>query len=464
MRESQIQWAPHPGPQTEALKSNDFEVLYGGARGGGKTDAGLAWLLYDYQNPKYRFLVIRRNADDLSDWLDRARTFYQPMGAEITGRPATIRFPSGAMGRVGHLKDENAYDHYQGHEYHRVLIEELTQIPRQERYLKLLSSCRSTVPGLKPQAFLTTNPGGPGHVWVKNRFVAHGAFKPFRDPISGRSRVFIPAKLRDNPTLQNSDPSYESYLKSLPDQTRKAWLDGNWDVFEGQFFNSWDFEIHTCEPFEIPKEWARFIGVDYGYASPSAVLWFAMSPDGRTYQYRELYQPGLTYERLRDEILRLSKDEKIDCAYVDPSLRARAQGTGIVGLEVLNDQDKILFQAADNDRANGWARLREYYAVRLDSEKKPYAWMTIFRTCTETIRSVPELVHDAIKKEDLDTDGDDHCADAKRYFVMGRPLPHDQVKESKYKGLDPRSEMFWRSHYNELPGDKKHGIESLLQF
>ncbi len=460
---SAIAWQPHTGPQTEALSRSEDEILYGGARGGGKTDAGLAWLLRNVDNSKYRFLVIRRNAEDLSDWLDRAKAFYAPLRAEVVGRPAVIKFPTGAMGRIGHLKDENAYDHYQGHEYHKVLIEELTQIPKEDRYLKLLSSCRSTVPGLSPQAFLTTNPGGPGHVWVKNRFVSHRPYRPYKDPKSGRLRIYIPAKLSDNPTLMESDPSYEAFLKSLPEQTRKAWLDGNWDVFEGQFFSSWNSEIHICEPFKIPKEWARYIGVDYGYAAPSAVVWIAFSPDGRAYLYRELYRTGLTFEQLRDEIIERSAGEKIDQAFVDPALKAKTQGTGIVGLEVLNsEQDKIQFWPADNNRPNGWARVREYLRIREDSAAQPYTWLQIFDTCEQTIKTLPELVHDSVKVEDLDSDGDDHIADALRYLVMGRPTPHEVPKENKYAKMKPTDAMFWKNFHrvkeqsmNQYEGDEQ---------
>lgn len=438
-------WTPHEGPQSMALSRPENEILYGGARGGGKTDAGLAWLTREAANPLYRFLVIRRNDKDLSDWLDRAKTFLAPCNAQIVGRPAVIRFPSGAMGRVGHLKDANAYDHYQGHEYSKMLFEELTQIPKESSFQKILSSNRSTS-GIKPQVFLTTNPGGPGHNWVKARYIQNGKYKCYKDPISGRTRIFIPAKLTDNPTLMDKDPTYEAYLKSLPEQTRKAWLDGNWDVFEGQFFNSFDSEVHVCEPFAIPNDWAKYVSVDYGYSAPSVCLWFVVSPDGRVYQYRELYRTGLTYEMLRDEILTLSAGEKIENGFVDPALKAKAQGTGMVGLEVLNDQKKqqINFWPADNNRFNGWARLREYYRVRYDSEGKPYAWLKIFDTCHQTLRSVPELVHDAVQVEDLDTDGDDHCADTQRYFVMGRPIPHAIQKEDKYKKMRPQDASLWK--------------------
>ena len=127
--------------------------MYGGARGGGKTDCGMAWLLRATEHPDARMLVVRRNADDLADWIDRAHKMYPY--AKIVGKPATIKFPSGAIIRTGHLKDDQAYTKYQGHEYQRVLIEELTQIPSEESYLKLISSCRSTIQGLEPRIFCT---------------------------------------------------------------------------------------------------------------------------------------------------------------------------------------------------------------------------------------------------------------------------------------------------------------------
>jgi hypothetical protein len=226
----QIKWKPNLGQQTEALSWDVFELMYGGARGGGKTDAGLAWLLYDIENPRYRGLVIRRNADDLKDWIDRARIMYSETGAVFVGQPVEIRFPSGAIVRTGHLNDSNAYMKYQGHEYHRMLIEELTQIPSERMYEMLIASCRSTVDGLKPRIFATTNPDGPGHTWVKERFIeGREANKPFKDEKSGRTRLFVPAKVEDNPVLMEKDPDYVKFLDSLKDpELREQWRHGSW--------------------------------------------------------------------------------------------------------------------------------------------------------------------------------------------------------------------------------------------
>ncbi len=226
---TKVHWTPTE-KQAEALSSNCFETLYGGARGGGKTDAGMAWLLYDIGNPQLRALVVRRNATDLSDWIDRAKEMYRPAGAEVTHSPLKISFPSGAIIRLGHLKDDNAFEKYQGHEYQRILIEELTQIPREKMYMKLLSSCRSTVKGLDAQIFATTNPGNRGHEWVKRRFVDPARpGTPFGDEKTGRSRVFIPARVDDNPHIMENDPDYVRYLDGLPEDLRKQWRDGSWD-------------------------------------------------------------------------------------------------------------------------------------------------------------------------------------------------------------------------------------------
>lgn len=243
-----IIWVPNPGPQTFALKKIEDEILFGGARGGGKTDAGMVWVSVPHRNPKFRGLVIRRNATDLSDWIDRAKKMYERLGAQY--KSGEFRFPSGALIRTGHLADEQAYEKYQGHEYQRILLEELTHIPTLELYLKLTASCRSTVPELVPQVFATTNPGGPGHKWVKKRFIDTAVLKEhiykdvdgkkrmfemgerYIDPKTGLSRVFIRALVDDNPYIVKYDPRYIQLLEGLPDDLRMAWREGSWDSYE----------------------------------------------------------------------------------------------------------------------------------------------------------------------------------------------------------------------------------------
>jgi len=264
-----VVWTPQP-KQTEALIRKEFEVLYGGARGGGKTDAGIAWLLYpvwdwlraiksgDKEKAKnlsrYRALIIRRNADDLKDWIDRASNLYSQIfgsSVQFTGKPTEIKFGNGPIFRTGHLKDEDAYQKYRGHEYQRMLIEEATQIPSEENYENLISACRSTILEIEPQVFLTTNPDGPGFYWVKDRFKIPDwpPSEPIRQDIkitlpTGEemltTRVFISALIKDNPKLREKDIGYEFRLASMKDESqRKAWLQGYWGepIIEGVIFN-----------------------------------------------------------------------------------------------------------------------------------------------------------------------------------------------------------------------------------
>ena len=189
----------------------------------------MAWLLMYKDNPRFRGLVIRKNADDLRDWIDRAEWLYRPTGAKFTGKPVEIEFPSGAKIRTGHLKDENAYQKYQGHEYHRIVIEELTQIPEKKYYQQLVSSCRSTV-DIPPRVFCTTNPDGPGFWWVKEHWnIPDWPTETVKTESAEGGRVFIPAKVSDNTQLTTKDPSYQLRLAGIDDENlRKAWLDGYW--------------------------------------------------------------------------------------------------------------------------------------------------------------------------------------------------------------------------------------------
>lgn len=313
-------WQPNP-KQIAALVRKEFEILYGGARGGGKTDAGMAWLLYNVAETRFRALVIRKNAKDLSDWLDRARTMYAGTGAVFMGQPVEIRFPSGAKIRTGHLNDENAYSQYLGHEYHNILIEELTEIPEEKFYEQLISSCRSTVKNLRPQVFCTTNPGGLGHRWVRARWGISGApDNPVETIDDSRhiSRVFIPARVEDNPALANT--SYAHVLENIKDVSlRRAWREGSWDdpLLPGQIYHEeYKFLLENGRIGDVPYDpkfpvytyWDLGIGdatvvgffqkinsswhlIDYVEESGKSMAYFKDVVDKRGYWYGGHYAP-----------------------------------------------------------------------------------------------------------------------------------------------------------------------------
>jgi hypothetical protein len=309
-----VHWKPQT-KQELALKSIEDEILYGGARGGGKTDAGQAWLLYDIDKPRYRALVIRRNATDLNDWIDRAKIMYHPAGGVFTGDSFT--FPSGAKIRTGHLADKDAYQKYQGHEYQKILIEELTHITSENNYEKLLGSCRSTVPGIKPQVFATTNPDGGGYSWVKKRWnIPDYPIDPVKsyDKRNGRSRVFIPSRVQDNPKLMEADPGYIKYLESIQDDDLKAaWLEGSWTgiTLKGAYYTKQLQQMRDegrignvpYEPMLPVYTWW-----DLGVGDSTAIGFFQFagmecrmidyleaSGEGLTYYISELNRKGYTY-------------------------------------------------------------------------------------------------------------------------------------------------------------------------
>jgi len=424
-----VVWQPHEGPQTEALSRSEFEILYGGSRGGGKTEAGLAWMVEPnfLQNEMYRGLVIRKNVEDLRDWIDRAKIFYRPLNAKFIGQPSEIRFPGGAIIRTGHLKDENAYEKYQGHEYQKILIEELTQIPQEEQYLRLVSSARSTI-GLTPQIFATTNPGGPGMGWVKSRWVDKARGKTYVDPVTTRTRIFIPAKVTDNPTLMKKDPGYIQYLDGLPEELRRAWRDGDWDVFVGQFFKEWRRAVHVVQPFKIPKGWYKYRAIDYGYRAPFCCLWGAVDFDGNVYIYKEHYEAEKELSYHVRMINERSEGENYHLTVGDPSMWARnpvrvtkrdSMIPTHMSIADLMAQAGIPVVKANNNRPNGWAAIREYLHWEGDEEepsKQPQIF--VFENCENLIRTLPSMVFDKNRPEDLNTKTEDHAVDALRYMIL----------------------------------------------
>jgi hypothetical protein len=327
----------HPGPQSEVLSSTAFEVLYGGARGGGKTAALIAWLCMgnrllpqshpcwaSYLNHKdFRALVLRRDATDLKEFVSEATAFFSHFGL-VGGKPKDdppiFKFPSGATIYTNHLKNEDAFEKYKGWNLHKVGIEELTLIDSERSYLKVLGSVRSKFPEIRPQIFCTTNPDGNGSAWVRKRFVyvvgANGKRIPWgktmRDTISGLTRVFIPARLSDNPSL---GPEYRAVMLLQDDKTRRAWLDGDWDALTGTYFSEFRpngplageppeaRHVIPANPAMLMPWWPRHIGVDWGFKHNAAAYWLCQNQDdSRIHVYRELVQSGLGAEQLGAKI------------------------------------------------------------------------------------------------------------------------------------------------------------------
>jgi hypothetical protein len=471
-----IYWKPHPGKQTEALTRSEFEILYGGARGGGKTDAGIAWLLREAHNPLLRALIIRKNYEDLEDWLDRAARFYAGVGARIVGKPARIIFPSGALMRAGHLKDPKSYTKYLGHEYQRMLIEELTLIPSELDYLKILTSLRSTVEGLDPRMFCTTNPGGVGHGWVKERFIDVAKWgEPYIDPETGRSRIFIQATMDDNPTLMTMDPAYVQQIEALKDKDEalyRAWRFGDWDVFVGQMFAKFRRNTHVINPM-IPRKdtLVHYIGMDWGYsgkesdkgafAAVSLALireYYEDVPFHRIVQYLEWYDKHKTPHEWAEIMFKTSPIRKFREARADASMFNK-QSDGSKPIQKLfqekwkqlnNKRMWMPIKPGTRNRIARVATLQNWLSEAPDG--LPYFLIT--ENCQHTIRTIPLLLRDEHNPEDVDTDSEDHPYDALTYMLSNIKFISVQ---KRIKQLPQR----YKKVQKQLPTDKHGNILSV---
>lgn len=466
--ESKAIWTPHKGQQTLALSINEsvYEILYGGARGGGKTDAGIVWLLKGVNDPNYIGLCIRRNYSDLRNWLDRAKQLFTT--ATCTGNPAVFQFPSGAKIYTGHLSQENSYEVYQGWNISRLLIEELGQIPNEESYLKLVSSVRSTT-SVKPQVFTTANPGGSGHQWIKKRWNI-GRKKPnvaFKDTISNRKRIYIPATIDDNPTLKDSDPEYVRFLDALPEPLRSAWRYGDWDVFAGQYFKEFDPRVHCistekAEKLGYGKEYNnRYIGIDWGYSAPFGAIWLEVTPQNRVFCYKELY--GREKHPMEwAEIINKMTPEVITMSLGDPSMWTRnpmswnnpatqMYSDRSIANALIGDVARPLvpnLQPANNDRVNGWRNIAQL--MHFNDKVKPNFYI-IEGSCPNLIRTIPDMICDSKKPEDIDTTLEDHICDALRYALTHIQAPNkprkrlttDQLKYQKLTSEPIRESFTW---------------------
>lgn len=404
--------------QQEALRalSKHPVVLYGGAKGGGKSYLTRAWMLMRrLKYPGTRGLIIRKTFPELLDnHITPYLKEYPELASYYKRQERRLVLPNGSTISFSYLKNTQDVYTYQGREFEDIAIDEITQ-HSEEAFKIIRSSNRTTNPAIKPRMLLPGNPGGIGHGWVKRIFID----RQFRDGENPEDFGFVAAKVYDNVALMAADPDYLKRLEGLPEQQRKAYLDGSWDVFAGQYFNEWEREIHVVEPRPINPNFEHFIGLDYGHYAPSAVYWGESDYDGNVTIYREFYTPGLTYKELANEILARTP-EPVKYLVVDPSLESKEGDTGLSGIELIYGEfikadRRIPIIPANNDRLNGWRVFHEY----LKPDPRPA--LQVFSNCLNAIRTIPELIHDDIKPEDVDTDGEDHAADSIRYMLMSRP-------------------------------------------
>ena len=443
-----IVWRAQPGPQSALISCPVFEVFFGGARGGGKTDGMLGdWVAHAARyGPNAIGLMLRRERTQLVETIERSREIYTPIGAKFHEQDKMWRFPDGARLRFAYLERDADAEAYQGHSYTRIYVEELTNFPDQKPILKLMATLRSGA-GVPVGFRATGNPGGPGHNWVKARYIdpAPGGWEILTDAASGLQRVYIPSRVGDNRFL-GSD--YVARLRaSGNDNLVRAWLEGDWSVIDGAFFDRWSTERHVVRPFVIPPDWLRFRAMDWGFAKPFCVQWFAVAdgmpvhgyprpiPRGTCIMYREWYgsngEPNvglrLTAEEIAAGIVQREAGEKVTYGVLDPA--AFSMDGGPSHAERMR-RAGVSFRPADNKRVGtlgaigGWDQVR----ARLNGDDETPG-LLVFDTCKATIRTVPVLQHNPDRAEDIDTKAEDHAADTLRYGMMSRPYVPREVPD-----------------------------------
>jgi hypothetical protein len=424
--------------------------MFGGTKGPGKTECLLREATRQIHKPLYRAIIFRRTYPNLREIIDRSFKYFSRMGGKYNAQEHRWHFPSGATIAFGHLNHEHDKYNYQGHEYHYIGFDQLEEFT-ESQYLFIMAQNRTSDPTIKCYIRSTANPGGVGHGWVKKRFidvVPPNQIKYFKreddedietlaDDPKGTSRAFIPASVYDNPSLLLADPNYIKRLEQLPEIEKQALLHGNWDVFKGQFFKEWRRAIHVRD-YPIEKDHLKFLSLDYGYANPSSVGWWQVDFEGNLHRYRELYTEGLTYSQLAEKIVGMTPaDEKIEYCVADPAIwgdKAHHETPkpgaikGESGAEtmqgIFNAYGPTGFTAlikGDNSRITGWGRMRELIKPSFDQHGQLRARLTVASCCKDFIRTVPILIHDDKKVEDINTDGEDHAGDETRYAVMSRP-------------------------------------------
>ncbi len=408
--------------QAEFFASRAKYTAYGGARGGGKSWAlrrKLVAICLRYAGAKC--LLIRRSYAELK--ANHLAQFLEEYGGFIrySEGDKCIYFPNGSKIIFGYCSSDRDVLRYQGQEYDVVAIDEATQLT--EYQFSVFGACVRGVNDCPKRIYLTCNPGGVGHAWVKRLFID----RDFRGGENPDDYLFIQALVTDNEVLLERDAEYLGRLKSLSPKLRDAWLYGRWDVFEGQFFSEFDPEVHVCLRREIPEGVRYFLAFDYGFDMLAALL-LCVTGDGMVYVADELCVPGLTLGEAASRICAAFASYRPEYAVASPDLWNRRQDSGLSGFEIMQRAAGMPpMVAADDRRIPGWRAVREYLG---GSEGEPR--LKICSGCTELIHSMTSLLCDKSRAEDAASEPHSvtHAPEALRYGLMSRfnfTAPRDEV-------------------------------------
>ena len=468
---------PTPSPKQEMFMTDEHRhVAFGGARGGGKSfgvrlKATILCLMY----AGIKVMIVRKSYNELlANHIKPLKTLLRCGSDEEIASYKDSRkemiFPNGSEILFRYCDTENDVDRYQGTEVDVLFLDEATLLS--EEQMKKICACVRGVNDFPKRTYYTCNPGGKGHGYIKRLFIDR-AYESGEHP---EDYSFIQSLVTDNKALMESDPEYVKQLEALPPKLRQAWLEGRWDVFEGAFFEEFrttpdpqechDAGItteealqehrwtHVIKPFDIPSGWKIYRSYDFGFGKPFACNWYAIDYDGVAYMILELYgctgtpNEGVKWspEKQFKEIARIEQEH--------PYLKGRRiQGVadpsiwdGSRGIAIIEEAEKqhLWFDKGVNDRIPGWMQIHE----RLKFDEYGKSMLYIFENCKDTIRTIPLMMYDEHKVEDLDTDGEDHICDSLRYFCMQHVIAPRIIKENYKPQHDPLDQFVEKGRYN----------------
>ncbi len=425
---------PEPNPrQAMFLADTHKYIAFGGARGGGKSwSIRVKSILLAFTFAEIKIMIVRKTYPELE--ANHIIPFKEmlPQGSyRFNDSKKRMYFPNGSQIIFRYCSNEKDLEKFQGTECDILFVDEATQFT--EMQYKKLVACVRGVNNFPKRVYLTCNPGGVGHVWVKRLFID----KKYTDYENAEEYSFIQSLVTDNKALLKEQPDYMKQLEALPPKLKEAWLYGNWDIFEGQFFEDfidvpehYDDRVntHVINPFEIPDGWKIYRSFDWGYNKPFSCGWWAVDYDGIVYRILELYgctktaNEGVkwTPPKVFAEIHRIEtehrwlKNKRI-IGIADPAIWDAETGESIADVAA---KHQVYFQPGDHKRIPGWMQMHYRFAF----DENGFPMMYIFNNCKAFIRTIPLLQYDEHKPEDLDTDGEDHVADEVRYFLMSRPI------------------------------------------
>lgn len=444
-------FTPHVGPQYDLLCARNIpEILFGGARGGGKTATLLGDFLQDVYNynEHWRGILFRRTYPELEEVIRQSVKFFTPTGAQFFAGTKTWKWKNGASLKLRSLEKKADASKYQGHEYSYIGWDEITNWADHDAYKEIIACLRSSGANMPQRIRATGNPGGRGHQWVKDRWQI-GKHKQgwhlIKDENTGLDRLYIPSRTDDNPSLLLNSPNYVRQLRAVGSKELvRAWLEGDWDIVLGAYFDEWNESQHVIDDIEIsdlPRNWKIYRAYDHGSYHPFVCLWYTIAGGGMESEgvkkgsiifLREYYGGDNDGKGLKmsvdDVALGIKEREKEFNRKVEPGPADNQifEEDGGRPLSDIMASRGVYFTRSDKRRVTGWNQVR----YRLQSNLIKFC-----RSCVWSITTIPNLQHDDTKHEDVDTTGNDHCGDVVRYSCMAWPVQvQSEVQKEAMRG------------------------------